>query len=169
MRAVNGISFHGEFPPTLPLRQHSGFLAALAHQPQHMAPRLSLHSAGRQSQRRSSNLPESDADDAAGRLMARSKLDLRRVGRTAWRCTGGRTQTYPRQEFGGSNAPSMDQANSYFSFCLPGLDIFPCIIAPGSVGDAEGPWGLELAAGVSRGILVPGNFFDSPAACRSSS
>ena len=44
-RAIAGISLYGELPPTLLGGQPSGFLAALAYQPEHLAPRLSLLSA----------------------------------------------------------------------------------------------------------------------------
>ena len=67
-RAAARIPLHGEFPPALFRRQHSGFLAALAHQSQHLAAGLSVHSAGRQSQRRTPNLSQSAATMLLGGL-----------------------------------------------------------------------------------------------------
>ena len=59
------------------------FLAALAHLALHVAARLPVRPARRQSRQRSPHLRQPDADDAARRPLARRELDLRRVGRPA--------------------------------------------------------------------------------------
>ena len=68
----------------------AGFLAALAHQPEHVAARLPLHPARRQPARRGDDVSQPDADDAARRPVARRELDVRRLGRHSRRRPGGR-------------------------------------------------------------------------------
>ncbi len=64
-------------------------LAALAHDPVALPARLSLHPAWRQPMRPAAPGGERHRDHAAGRIVAWRQLDLRRLGRTAWRCAGG--------------------------------------------------------------------------------
>ena len=66
------------------------FLAALAHLAVHVAARLPLHPARRQSRQRGPHLRQPDADDAARRPLARRQLDLRRLGRPARPLSFGR-------------------------------------------------------------------------------
>src|SRR5260221_2280994 len=63
--------------------QHHRVLAPLAHDAFALPARLPLFSAWRQSQGPGAALRESDGDDVAGRPVARRKLDIRGLGRTA--------------------------------------------------------------------------------------
>ncbi len=45
--AADGVPFHGELQTAVPRHQPAGFLAALAHQPEYLAARLSIHLARR--------------------------------------------------------------------------------------------------------------------------
>ena len=91
-RAAARLPLHGELPAAVPRDEPAGFLAALAHQPEHVAARLPVHPARRQSARRGDDVPQPDADDAARRPVARRELDVRRVGRAftapGWRSSG---------------------------------------------------------------------------------
>src|ERR1019366_10243026 len=64
---------------------HHRFLAALAHDAVAVPARLSLYPARRQPAWRRAALPEPDDHDAARRPLAWRRLDLRRLGRAAWR------------------------------------------------------------------------------------
>src|SRR5205823_5226531 len=79
--AAAGLSFPREFPPAVSRVQHHRFLASLAHYVITMVARLSLHSAGRQPPRFTDDLSQPDAYHAAGRLVARSQLEFRDLGR----------------------------------------------------------------------------------------
>src|SRR6266480_581548 len=79
-RPIAWIPLHGQFPSTLFGGWPARLLATLAHQFEHVAARLSVHPARRQSRGRSPDLSQSIADDAARRAMARSELDLRNLG-----------------------------------------------------------------------------------------
>src|SRR5256885_9133987 len=43
-RTIAGLPFYGQFPPAFPLESSPGILAPLAYQPEHLAPRLLVHS-----------------------------------------------------------------------------------------------------------------------------
>src|SRR5205823_10608065 len=60
-------------------------LAALAHVAVILAARLPVYPARRQSGRHAVRLPQSDDNNAAGRAMARRRLELRGLGRAARR------------------------------------------------------------------------------------
>src|SRR5262249_44081792 len=60
------------------------FLAALAHDAVEVPARLSLHPARRQSKGTATALYQSFDHDAAGRLVARCRVDLRDLGRHSW-------------------------------------------------------------------------------------
>ena len=83
-----GFHFMVNFRQPYLAHEPSGFLAALAHQPEHVAARLPVHPARRQSVRRSDDLPQPDADDAARRVVARRELDFCGVGSHSrcWAC-----------------------------------------------------------------------------------
>ena len=83
---ARGVSRHDghraqrQFP--VPVLRHlaAGVLAALAHQPVHVAARLPLHSARRQPARRVEDASQSADHDDAGRPLARRGVDVRRSG-----------------------------------------------------------------------------------------
>ena len=63
--------------------EHRRVLAALAHDPVTLPARLPLHPAGRQPQGPGAPLRQPDDHHAAGRPLARRRLDVRRLGRLA--------------------------------------------------------------------------------------
>src|SRR6202035_5383265 len=111
MRPIDGISFHGELPPALSRRQHSRFLATLAHQLKHLAARLSICPAGWKSTRRTSDLSQPATDNAARRLVARSELDLRVLGWAPWQRSRGRAENRAEDGLTSMEASEMVQAN----------------------------------------------------------
>src|SRR5579863_6132785 len=70
------LSFSAEFPASVSGVQHHRFLASLAHVAVAVAARLSVYLSGRESPRDAKDLPESDADDAVGRIVARRELEF---------------------------------------------------------------------------------------------
>ena len=83
-----GMSLPLNFDSPYKAPQHHRFLAPLAHDAVALPARLPLHSARRQPQgpvRRYANLI---VDDAAGRPVARRRLDLRGLGAAAWPLPG---------------------------------------------------------------------------------
>src|SRR5438309_10896691 len=109
MRAGAGLPFHGEFPAALFCGQHSGFLAPLACEPQHVVARLSLHPPGRKPEWRAADLPESSADDAAGRLVARRQLDFVHLGRACGAGLAVALEVYEGKAVASGGAPTMAQ------------------------------------------------------------
>ena len=79
-RQVAGVRPAAQLQPAVLLARPERVLAALAHQPVVVAPRLPLHPAGRQPRRRAAHLPQPDDHDGAGRPLARGGLDLRPLG-----------------------------------------------------------------------------------------
>ena len=69
-----------------------GILAPLAHLAVDLVPRLPLHSARRQPARREARLCEPRHRVSVVRPLARRELDVRAVGRMAWRVSGGRAR-----------------------------------------------------------------------------
>ncbi len=92
------------------------FLAALAHLAFHVAARVPLHSARRQSPRRPADLREPHHHDAARRALARRLVDLRHLGRPArrrcWRWRKG-----PGWRDSTRASPSRRALRSPFSSC----------------------------------------------------
>src|SRR5437879_5078144 len=80
-RTIAGFPFYGQFPPAFPLQSSPGILAPLAHQPEHLAPRLLVHSSGRKRSWAMENRPESLHYDGSRRPLARRKLDIRHLWR----------------------------------------------------------------------------------------
>src|SRR5688572_15580123 len=114
----------------------------MAYQPEHVASRLPVYSARRKSVRRTEDVSEPDADDAARGPMARRKLDLRRLGWHSWRRLGYRaflpTAISPRGECRRSRfkpvlASGLADAHCNISSGLLCLDIFSRAIGSGSV------------------------------------
>src|SRR5229473_5543726 len=75
-RATVGLPLYGEFPPALPRRSSSGFLAALAHQLEHLASRLLVHSPRRKCWRPMENHPKSLRYHGSRGSVAWRKLDV---------------------------------------------------------------------------------------------
>src|SRR5438445_11415725 len=73
-----------QLPHALLRGEPRGVLASLAHHALDVAPRLSLHPARRESPRHLHDLPQPLAHDAAGRVVARRRVDVRRLGRLSW-------------------------------------------------------------------------------------
>src|SRR4029077_4846822 len=83
--SVAWLSLHGELSAAVSGPKPPGLLAALAHEPQQLAARLSVYSPRWKSQGENSDIRESDAHHAARRPLARCQLDLRDVGRDSRR------------------------------------------------------------------------------------
>ena len=100
-REDDGFRIRPEFQPALFRDQSLGLLAPLAHQPVELAARLPLQIAGRQPRRHAKDLPQLDADHAAGRPVARCSLEFRALGLLSRRhpraAPHGRTGIGPRQ------------------------------------------------------------------------
>ena len=77
----DGLRLDPELRLALSGRKHHRLLAPLAHQPLDVAPRLPVHHAGRQPPGQGPHLHQSHARDVDRRLVARSKLELRHLGR----------------------------------------------------------------------------------------
>ena len=91
-RHVPGLRDAGQLPFSVCGDRLLGFLAALAHHAVGVAARLPVHPARRQPPRPGAHVHGADGDDAARRPVARRKLDVRRVGRTARHVPGRRTR-----------------------------------------------------------------------------
>src|ERR1700674_2288857 len=79
------ISSPREFQLPLYFAVGARILAALAHLVVEFLPGLSVHPAGRQRARKSAHVRESAAGISALRALAWGELDVRAVGRLAWR------------------------------------------------------------------------------------
>src|SRR6185503_3070075 len=91
-RSTARLPFHGQFPATLSIEAPARVLAALAHQSEYLAARLSLHTARRQLRREMEDEPEPHHHDDSGGTVARRKLDLCGFRRNPRRRAFGRTQ-----------------------------------------------------------------------------
>ena len=105
-------------------RQHHRLLAALAHQPLHLAARLSLHPARRQPPGRAAHLRQPDGRDAARRALARRELELRDLGRDSRRHAGVRARAGEATAATGGCRLALRIAITFFDR-LPVLGVLP--------------------------------------------
>src|SRR6266481_1523589 len=75
-RSIAGLPFYGQFPPALPRQSSSGFLAPLAHQLEHLASRLLVHSTRRKRRWPMENLPKPLHYHGSRWSLAWRKLDV---------------------------------------------------------------------------------------------
>jgi len=73
------------FPLALPIAEPAGILAALAYLAQQLAARLSLQAAGRQPAWSGADLSKPDRHHVVGRHLAWRAVEVRDLGRAAWR------------------------------------------------------------------------------------
>ena len=118
-----GFHFMLNFRQPYLARISTGFLAALAHQPEYLASRLFVYSPGRESKRPGTDLRQSHADDAARRFMARRKLDFRDLGRDPWSMAIGGTPCLAKGRKLGLVRPRVDSRHGRRE-----LDLFSCKI-----------------------------------------
>ena len=89
LRARARLRAQAQLRPAVHRPQRQRVLAALAHQPVHMAQGIPLHSARRQPQGPRAHVRQPHADDGARRTVARRGGELRALGRAARRGAGG--------------------------------------------------------------------------------
>src|ERR1700746_728954 len=131
MRAIAWVPFHGQFSAALSCRNHSRFLAPVAHQLEYLVARLLVCPTGWQSPWGTKDLPQSLAHDVARRPLAWRELDIRYLGRTSRRGTrGGEKADAPGK--GANRIPSqVAQATFCLPRCLFNMDFFSCSVSKG--------------------------------------
>ena len=115
-----GVRLMQNFDAPLHRRLHPGVLAPVAHQPDQLAHRLSLHSLGRQPLRKTAPLRQYPGGISGQRSLARRQLDLCGLGRSARRGPGGGNAAARPPPAAPAAGPG-----AHLRLCLLCLDLFP--------------------------------------------
>src|SRR5437879_4686439 len=138
-RSIAGLPFHSQLSAALFVASPSGVLAALAHQFEHLAPRLLVHSFGRQCRRRMENLAKPSSYYGPGWPLAWRKLDVCGLWGNSWHCFGCGTLLFSCQNKAKRCSPAptfrrgllpLGPANPDIQCLLSELGILPCHLTP---------------------------------------
>src|SRR5260370_2098770 len=161
-RSIAGLPLYGQFPPALPRQSSSGFLAPLAHQLEHLASRLLVHSCRRKRWGLMENHSKSLRYHGSRGSLAWRKLDVCHLWRHP-RCgvgcgallfpgQGEVSECYSPRSFHGFLLP-LGSTNSYLQCSRLEPRVLPCDLTHFSGATIGGIFPFSLAGLVRFGAL----------------